>query len=283
MFILQPNPIPNPEDYIIDPWFMPYLLAFVLVGVLVYLFRLFEYGYATRFSRPFYRNLFVYRKLDEDQVEIVKNTLPFYPDLSKRAKNEFQHRIATFIKTKEFIGMEELVVSEEMKIRLSSFAVLLSFGRKYFTYKLIERILIFPDTFYNEKQDEYHKGSFMPVAKTIAFSWEDIKGIKLSDKRNLAIHEFMHALQWESKVIKNLDSERFAKYYKKILQLLMNEDIKANIQKMSFRSYAFVNEFEFMSELAEFYFSSPREFKENLPELYRYMKIILNIDLLEWE
>lgn len=283
MIFLQPDPFPNPEDYIIDPWFMPYLVAFVLIGILVYIFRLFEYGYANRADKPLYRNIFVYRKLDENQEKIAASVLPFYSKLSHRAQKEFQHRIATFLMTKEFVGMEGLTVTEEMKTRLASFAVLLSFGRKHYNYQLIQRILIFPDTFYNEKQDEYHKGSFMPVAKTIVFSWNDLKTIQLSDKRNLAIHEFMHALQWESKVIKNLDSERFAKYYRKILQLLMDEEVKKNIQKMSFRSYAFVNEFEFMSELAEFYFSSPKEFKENLPQLYSYMRVILNIDLLQWK
>lgn len=275
IFLLQ-----NYSEY---NWLAPYGYAIVLLGFVFYLFRVFENFYANQFNKPLFRNYLVYKKLSKAQLIILQQEFSFYNQLSFRHKRQFEHRVASFISDKEFIGRENLQVSERMKVLVSSVGCMISFGRKNYDFSLIEFILLYPNEFYSKINDAYHKGEFNPKSRVLVFSWKDFEnGYQITnDNRNLGIHEYMHAMHLESIQRSDYDSDRFIRQFQNILKQLTKPEIKDKlIETKYFREYAFTNQYEFMAVITEYFFESPEEFKSQFPDLYGYTKKILNFNFV---
>lgn len=260
-------------------WMAPYAYSIVLFGFSLFLFRVFENGYSSQYNRPLFRNYFIFRKLSKSGLEILENDFIFYKKLSEKHKKQFQHRVATFISEKKFVGRDGLVVTESMKVLIAAVGCMLSFGRKNYKYALVEFILIYPKEFYSAINDDFHKGEFNPREKALVFSWNDFEdGFKITnDNLNLGIHEFMHAMQLEAIQSKDIDASRFSKQFQNILLQLTNAELKEKLDETRyFRAYAFTNQYEFMAVLAEYFIESPEEFKTHFPKLYSYTQKLLN-------
>jgi len=269
------------QDYESYIWLAPYGYSIIFLGISFFLFQLFENFYSSTFNKPLFRNYFIYKKLSDTQAAILIEEFSFYNSLSKRHKREFQHRVVSFISEKEFIGREELALTDRMKVLIAAIGCMLSFGRKNYVYELIEYILIYPDEFYSKINNAYHKGEFNPKGRALVLSWKDFEyGFNISnDNRNLGIHEFMHAMQLEAKLRSDTDSARFVKQYQNILKHLTKQEVKDKlIDTRYFRDYAFTNQYEFMAVLAEYFIESPMEFKAEFPMLYNHSKKLLNFN-----
>ncbi len=263
------------------PWLAPYAYGIVLLGFVFFLFRVFENWYAKSYDRPLFRHYLVYKKLSNSQIETLKVDFEFYNKLSEKHKKQFRHRIAQFLSEKEFIGRGELIITDQMKVLVAAIGCMLSFGRKNYTYSLIDFILIYPGEFYSTVNDNFHKGEFNPREKALVLSWKDFQeGFQINNENlNVGIHEFMHAMQLEAKNRGDIDSSRFTKQFQNILKHLTKQEVKNQLDKTKFfRAYTFNNQYEFMAVLAEYFFKSPQDFKAISPKLYDYTKKLLNFN-----
>jgi len=262
-------------------WIVPYVFTALGIFVLYLLFRLFEHWYTNRYDVLLYKQLFVFRTLSRKQKKILEEDFHFYTLLTSKQQRRFEHRVAYFIKTKSFVGREELVVTDQMKVLIAAVGCMLTFGRKQYSYVLLEHILIYPKDFYSVINDTYHKGEFNPRQRTLVLSWKDFElGYRITDDNlNLGVHEFMHALQLEAKSSNDIDALRFERQYNNILRRLSDTNLKDRLDAVKyFRAYAFTNQYEFMAVLAEYFIESPKDFKVNFPELYQYKKTLLNFN-----
>ncbi len=269
----------QPSDDI--AWMAPYAYTIVLLGFAFFLFRVFETWYANTFNKPLFRHYMVYKKLSKEQVAVIEKEFSFYKKLSEKHKRQFRHRVASFISEKQFVGRDELVITDRMKVLIASVGCMLSFGRKNYEYGLIEFILVYPKEFYSAINDDYHKGEFNPREKALVLSWKDFEeGYKITDDNlNLGIHEFMHAMQLEAKQSKDIDSGRFTKQFQNILIQLTDQKVKDKLDETRyFRAYAFTNQYEFMAVLAEYFIESPLDFKKDFPKLYSHTQKLLNFN-----
>ena len=71
---------------------------------------------------------------------------------------------------------------------------MLTFGMRHYLINLFKAIIIYPNAYFSNTNQEFHKGEFNPIMKAIAFSWEDfILGHQTAnDNINLGLHEFAH-------------------------------------------------------------------------------------------
>ncbi len=260
-------------------WLAPYAYGIVFAGFLFFLFRVFESFYAARFNKPLVRHYYTFRKLNAKQLQILNAEFAFYRKLNRKHKRQFQHRVATFIRDKEFIGRDELEVTERMQVLIAAVGCMLSFGRKNYIYSVIHFILVYPEEFFSNINQAYHKGEINPGGRALVLSWKDFEAGLADghDNINLGIHEFMHAMQLEAKRGSDTDSARFQIQFQNILKRLTQQEVKDNLDKTQFfRAYAFTNQYEFMAVLAEYFMESPHAFKATFPELYTHTKKLLN-------
>lgn len=264
-----------------------FLIA-ILFSVIIYLvIKMMEIGYVILFKKPLYTHFYLFpKKLTKAQKNILQSEFPFYNKLSNKHKIYFEHRVASFIKDKDFIGRDGLVISDEVKVLISGIAVKLTFGFRDYFIGIISKIVIYPDPFYSNTNHVFHKGEFNPKLKTLVLSWSDFKmGVDINnDNLNLGIHEFTHAIHINSLKERDISSTIFSDSFKELTTLMQNKPILREnlVQSNYFRKYAFTNQFEFLSVIMETFIETPKEFKANFPEVYNKTKQMLNFNFADY-
>ena len=135
--------------------FGDYIGMLILITPLLSLFLFFSFYvieiiYLRNYKKPLvvFANVNFYQ-LQESQKQILSQNFQFYKQLKPKYKRYFEHRIANFINTYEFVG-RDISVTEEMKVTIAGTAIMLTFGMRDYLNPLFKRIIIFPDIYYSE-------------------------------------------------------------------------------------------------------------------------------------
>lgn len=255
----------------------------LLVMLFSFVLKMLEMGYVMWHKKPFFvHSPFFLKKLKPNQKFILEQQFKFYNKLTPKHKIYFEHRVASFIIDKHFIGRDNLHVTEEMKVLISATAVMLTFGFRDFYIGLINKIFIYPEEFYSNMNQDYHKGEFNPRLETLVLSWKDFKkGFEIEkDKLNLGIHEFAHAIHLNSMKERDVSSTIFSDSFKELTELLANTETlrKDLINSEYFREYAYTNQYEFLAVIIESFIETPEDFKTQFPEIYSKTRQMLNFN-----
>lgn len=204
----------------------------------------------------------------------------FYKKLPAQSKRIFEFRVKRFKDITEFIPRDMSEVTEEMEVLISASAVQLTFGYDNVFLDHFERIIIYPDQFFSNAGQRYHKGEVNPRAKAIVLSWKHfVEGYATNEGVNLGLHEMAHALQLENIILNDeygfMDDEGI-----RVWQALAAEEIKKIIspEQSFFRDYGGTNQAEFFAVAVENYFERPKAFLEYNEGLYRAMCRLLRQD-----
>lgn len=262
------------------------IVAFVLIALLLFavVFKRFfdavEHQYVHVFHKPFFVHWYLSKKqLTYEQLEILHKEFPFYNRLSDKQKKYFEHRIAVFLDKYPFEGKEGFQITDRVKVLIAATSTMLTFGMRSYLYSYIAKVIVYPDRYYSIITQQYHKGEFNPGAKIVVFSWSDFEHglFHVNDNLNLGIHEFAHALHFQGMKNDNVSSYLFALQFKNIqrdVNYLPNKE--KLLESDFFRKYAYTNQFEFIAVVLEYFFESPHEFQKEFPQLFLYVKRMIN-------
>lgn len=261
-----------------------YIGMLILITPLFSLFLFFSFYvieiiYLRNYKKPLvvFANVNFYQ-LQESQKQILFQNFQFYKQLKPKYKRYFEHRIANFINTYEFVG-RDISVTEEMKVTIAGTAIMLTFGMRDYLNPLFKRIIIFPDIYYSDQTENYHKGEFNPKLESIVFSWKHFKeGIEITnDNLNLGLHEFTHAFHIHSLKSDKATAVLFNESLQNLFKVVSNPQLKEQLITSGFlRDYAYENQFEFVAVLLEYFFESPQEFKSKFPSIFLKVKHMIN-------
>ncbi|MBU3821921.1 zinc-dependent peptidase [Flavobacteriaceae bacterium XHP0103] len=256
----------------------------LLCMVLFFIVKMIDTAYVIKHKKPFFVHLYPFlRKLEKHQKTILTQKFRFYNRLTAKQRRYFEHRVASFIKDKDFIGRGGCIVTEEMKVLISATAVMLTFGFRDFYIGLISKIVIYPERFYSKTNEKYHKGEFNPKLETLVLSWEDFEqGFDVeNDNLNLGIHEFTHAIHLNSIKERDISSTIFSDSFQELASMLSSQDDLRDrlVSSKYFRKYAFTNQFEFLAVAIENFIETPQDFKSEFPEVYGKVKQMLNFNI----
>lgn len=264
--------------------FGDYIGMLILITPLLSLFLFFSFYvieiiYLRNYKKPLvvFANVNFYQ-LQESQKQILTQNFQFYKQLKPKYKRYFEHRIANFINTYEFVG-RDISVTEEMKVTIAGTAIMLTFGMRDYLNPLFKRIIIFPDIYYSDQTENYHKGEFNPRLESIVFSWKHFKeGIEITnDNLNLGLHEFTHAFHIHSLKSDKATAVLFNESIQNLFKVVSNPQLKEQLITSGFlRDYAYENQFEFVAVLLEYFFESPQEFKSKFPSIFLKVKHMIN-------
>lgn len=202
----------------------------------------------------------------------------YYSKLNLDQKELFEKRVHQFIKKKTFFGRENFIVTDEVKISIAASAVQITFGLDTWDLSYFNHILVYPSEYKNPNTGKLHKGE-TNMGGFICLSWEDfVKGNQNpTDKINLGLHEFAHALRFNG-IRGNETDYFFDNYFNKWIAVAKKEfdNLKNSSNKSIFRKYGSVNINELFSVVAETFFEKPLEFKEYNLDLFNHTSILLN-------
>lgn len=268
------------------------ILAILMAGV-AFLFLMWVYKIITTFidgieltySLITKRPILIYfhpflKKLNQKQTQILIQQFTFYNRLNSTHKKYFRHRVATFIKHKNFIGKEDFKVTDEVEVLISATAIMLTFGFRDFLIKSIEHVVIYPTEYFSTINNVFHKGEYNVNLKTLVLSWDNFKeGFRIeNDKVNLGIHEFAHAIHFNSIYQEDINSVLFVDTYSELRDLIASDDNLRNrlISSEYIRNYAFTNDIELLAVILETFIETPQAFKLQFPNIYSKVKQMLN-------
>lgn len=258
------------------------LIYFGILFLLLILFRIVEPTYMMIFNKPLYLYFYPFpKKLSLKQKLILTQEFPFYKMLSNKKKIYFEHRVKSFLNHYQFIGKEEILVTEEMKIIIVGTYIMLTFGMRHYLINLFKAIIIYPNAYFSNTNQAYHKGEFNPMMKAVAFSWEDfILGHQTTnDNLNLGLHEFAHILHFHGMKSNDPSAILFYDEFNKVITYYNDSNLNKKLFEQGyFREYAYENRFEFIAVILEHFFETPQLFKIKFPELYQRVSAMINFD-----
>ncbi len=260
-----------------------FLFAILIYMMLHYAFKMYEMTHVMKHKKPLYRHgLGWKRKLNKNQKSLLRQEFSFYNKLHGKEQRFFEHRVASFIKDKTFIGREGLTVTDQMQVLISATAVMLTFGFRDYYIGLVGKIFVYPDQFFSNANGEYHKGELNPKLGALVFSWKHfLEGYDIeNDNLNLGIHEFAHAIHINSMKERDVSSTIFSDSFRELTDLLSNEKSLRErlIESEYFRDYAYTNQYEFIAVIIETFIETPQEFRNQFPKIYSKTKQMLNFN-----
>jgi len=266
------------------------LLGGVAILLLLWVFKVLKTcidGFETVYTLITKRPALVYvhpflKTLNKNQEQLLSKAFNFYNRLDEKHKRYFRHRVAAFIKKKTFSGKDGFIITEEVEVLISATAVMLTFGFRDYIIKSIQHIVVYPTQYRSTVSGNLHKGEFNVNLKTLVLSWDNFKeGFRIQDdKLNLGIHEFAHAIHFNSIYQEDINSVIFVDTYSELRDLLRSNSILKNklIASEYLRSYAFTNDMELLAVILETFIETPEEFRTQFPEIYLKVKQMLNFN-----
>lgn len=256
------------------------LLVIIIVLFFKILFVVSEHNFGLLFNKPFYVHFYPKIKtLTANQSYVLHKQFIFFNTLENKKKKYFEHRVAAFIERYEFVGKDDFYITDEVKVLIAATSTMLTFGMRKYLYDVIDRVIVYPSSYYSTINEAYHKGEFNPRMRAIVFSWEDfVAGYETSnDNLNLGIHEFSHVLHYHGMKSDDASAQIFSRIYNQIQKEVNHAPNREKlIQSTYFRIYAYTNQFEFLSVIMEHYFETPNQFRKEFPELYQNVQKMLN-------
>lgn len=220
--------------------------------------------------------------LSQEEENFVSNNFPIYKELSSALQSKCKDRIVWFRSKKHFVFYGNVDRREELKLILSATTVIMTLGlRQYRMNRSLIRIIVYPSQYYSRINRRHHLGEYNPNFKTIILSADNLwHGFEnLTDNRNLAMHEFAHALSFELMKSNSWQGRKFRVGLRRINKLFKQEDFLVKLAASEyFREYGLTNLQEFFSVAVENYFETPAIFKNDFAELFDVLRNMLNMD-----
>jgi Mlc titration factor MtfA (ptsG expression regulator) len=217
--------------------------------------------------------------LSDREKGTLEYKIPFYRNLNTANKRKFACNVKYFISKKDFEGREGCYVTEEMKLLVAAAATQIAFGHFPTIYEHFKRIVIYPDKYFSGTTQRYHLGEVQSNG-VIKLSWKSFieGGAVHNDGIHVGYHEMAHALKIEDATLHDMEHCFMDKAALHNFHRYANDRIQ-NFKKGSYmRDYAFSNSEEFFAVSIEYFFETPAQLRKHEPEVYNYLRAILNLD-----
>ncbi len=220
------------------------------------------------------------------RVVLIEN-ISFYNSLSPKEKKRFEFKVQEFILNHKITGVKTTLTITD-KLLVASSAVIPIFGFDNWKYVNLYEILIYPAAFNAHLKMEGNGRHILGMVGngnmkgTMILSKEALRhGFKNeTDKKNTAIHEFVHLIDRVGGTIDGIPSALMEKQYAIPWLDLINKKLEEIYEDASdINPYGGTNKAEFFSVASEYFFERPKLMQRKHPELYQSLQQIFNQDM----
>ena len=177
------------------------------------------------------------------------------------------------------------------RLLIASGAAIPLFNFPSWHYRHLHEVLLYPASFDSSFSMENPEevitgmvGSGRNMDGVMILSKESLrKGFEnTEDKKNVAIHEFVHILDKEDGIIDGLPGVLNDKALAKPWMQLMHQEIsRIHKGKIDIDPYAGTGEEEFLAVCSEYFFERPKRFQSQHPSLYKKLTKVYGVDMIE--
>jgi Mlc titration factor MtfA (ptsG expression regulator) len=213
----------------------------------------------------------------------------FYTTLTNEEQAHFEFRINEFLSNCRITGIDT-AIDDTDRVLVAASAIIPIFRFPEWRYTNLYEVLIYPTSF-NEKFETAGEGrNILGMVGTGYLNGKMILSKQAlhhgfdndSDKRNTAIHEFVHLIDKMDSSIDGLPQSLLNHQYAIPWIELVNKNIeKIYANKSDINPYSATSRIEFFAVVSEYFFERPQLLEQKHPELYELLQKIFNHDLAE--
>lgn len=208
----------------------------------------------------------------------------FYNALSKEEKERFEYKVQEFLENCRITGID-VQIDDVDKILVAASAVIPIFGFRDWSYINLYEVLIYPGMF-NEKFETagpgrrimgmvgsgYMEGKMILSKRALHHGFSNE-----SDKKNTAVHEFVHLIDKSDGAIDGIPSNLLDKQYTiPWLDLMQKQMEEIHAGDSDINPYGGTNKQEFFAVASEYFFERPKLLAQKHPKLYKLLEEIFD-------
>jgi Mlc titration factor MtfA (ptsG expression regulator) len=246
------------------------LVSILLIGIIILLVSLVEKTYAWKKpEQPF----------PAEWRNILSRKVPFYQSLNKEDKKTFEFEVQEFLLNCRITGIETEVTTTD-RLLVAASAVIPIFRFPDWKYTNLSEVLLYKGTFNRNFQTEGEERSILGMVGSGYMNGQMILSkpalhlgfANETDKKNTAIHEFVHLLDKADGTIDGVPEKLLERQYVLPWLHLMEKEIHEIYEGRSdINPYGGTNKSEFYAVAAEYFFERPELLKKKHPELYKML------------
>lgn len=219
---------------------------------------------------------------------VLLTKVPFYVSLSTNEKSNFESRVQDFLLSCTITGVD-VEVDLTDRLLVASSAIIPIFAFPEWTYSNLSEVLLYPDSF--NHQFEYDGDSERTILGMVGTGYLEGKMIlskralhhgfsNNSDKKNTAIHEFVHLIDKMDGAIDGIPSILMERHYVLPWLDLIKKKIKEiNEDDSDINPYGGTSNVEFYAVISEYFFERPKLLQKKHPKLYEMLEKFFNQDM----
>jgi len=218
---------------------------------------------------------------------ILAEKVAYYNSLTKDEKDLFEYKVQEFLLNCRITGIKTTIDTTD-KLLIASSAVIPILKFSDWRYTNLKEVLVYPSLFNENFETE---GSGRRIAGMVGTGYMD--GMMIlskhalqlgfaneSDKKNTAIHEFVHLIDKIDGSIDGVPEVLLEKQYTIPWIDLINKKIDEIYKnKSDINPYGGTNKAEFFSVVSEYFFERPKLLSKKHPELYELLEKIFKQDM----
>lgn len=216
---------------------------------------------------------------------ILSEKIIFYNNLSAEERKRFEYKVQEFLLNCKITGIKTIVTDED-KVLVAASAVIPIFEFPEWKYLNLDEVLLYPQSFDVDFSMEEGSGVLGMVGsgtmegKMILSKSSLIHGFRNeSDKKNTAIHEFVHLIDKTDGAVDGIPEVLMQKQYAIPWMDLMKKKIDQIYSgKSDINPYGATSPTEFFAVISEYFFERPKLLKSKHPELYQMLIKIFQTD-----
>ncbi len=222
---------------------------------------------------------------------LLAQEVPFYAGLNIDQKHLFEYKVMEFLANVKITPIDTAVDILD-KLLIAASAVIPIFAFPEWKYYNLDEILLYPTCFNEDFETTgkdrrilgmvgtgYMEGKMILSKQALRHGFQNE-----SDKRNTAIHEFVHLIDKADGVIDGIPSLLMEKQYVLPWFDMIDKKIhEIEADRSDINPYGATNRIEFFAVLCEYFFECPKLLQRKHPKLYDYLEMIFHQRMTERE
>ena len=208
----------------------------------------------------------------------------FYNNLNNDEKQRFEFKVHEFLLNCRITGVET-EVDETDRVLVAASAIIPIFAFPNWQYFNLKEVLLYPQEFNQNFDTDGSERSILGMVGTGYMEGKMILSKQAlhygfrneTDKKNTAIHEFVHLIDKADGSIDGIPALLLEKQYTiPWIDLIQKKIEEIYDGKSDINPYGATNKTEFFAVISEYFFERPKLLKQKHPELYTLLEEIFD-------
>ncbi|MEE9573872.1 MAG: zinc-dependent peptidase [Candidatus Neomarinimicrobiota bacterium] len=223
-----------------------------------------------------------------DWRRILTTKVSYYNNLDNEERRRFEYKIQEFLNNVRITGIST-DINETDRVLVAASAIIPIFAFPDWQYVNLREVLLYPNQFDRDFKTEGGERSILGMVGSGYMSGKMILSKRAlrhgfsneSDKKNTAIHEFVHLIDKADGSIDGIPSILQEKQYTiPWIDLIQHKIDEIYEGKSDINPYGATNKSEFFAVISEYFFERPKLLQAKHPKLYDLLEEIFNQEMI---